>query len=147
MDRHQRQRECAAAAATDELLRMRGSEHTAAREARKHAGGMRMGAGQKRARKVQRGGMQEWRSERMGGRSGWMREGGGAGAQVWKGGGTKHCEGQVAEGGLRGASVQNGPRVVLERTKSWYLSKFRSSDSCGLCLFCGFRGDSNNRTE
>ena len=96
----------------------------------------------------------------MGGRSGWMREGGGAGAQVWKGGGTKHCEGQVAEGGLRGASVQegrlfhrggrggrNGPRVVLERTKSRYLSKFRSSDSCGLCLFCGFRGDSNNRTE
>ena len=46
MGRHQRQRECAAAAATDELLRMRGSEHTAAREARKHAGGMWMGAGQ-----------------------------------------------------------------------------------------------------
>jgi len=41
-----------------------------------------------------------------GGRSGWMREGGGAGAQVWKGGGTKHCEGQVVGGGgLEGAGT------------------------------------------
>ena len=48
--------------------------------------------------------------------------------------------------GRNGPNGPNGPRVVLERTKSRYLSKFRSSDSCGLCLF-GFRGDSNNRTE
>ena len=121
MDRHQRQRECAAAAATDELLRMRDSEHTAAREARKHAGGMRMGAGQKRARKVQRGGMQEWRSERMGGRSGWMREGGGAGAQVWKGGGTKHCEGQVVEGGgLEGAGTRGNENVRRQQPQTNY---------------------------
>ena len=64
--RHQRQRECAAAATTDELLRKRDSQHTAAREARKHAGGMWMGAGQKRARKVQRGGKRELGCQRMG---------------------------------------------------------------------------------
>ena len=81
-----------------------------------------MGAGQKRARKVQRGGMQEWRSERMGGgRSGWMREGGGAGAQVWKGGGTKHCEGQVVEGGgLEGAGTRGNENVRRQQPQTNY---------------------------
>ena len=38
--RHLRQRECVAAAATDQALRVRDSQQTVAREARKHAGGM-----------------------------------------------------------------------------------------------------------
>ena len=49
--RHLRQRECVAAAATDQALRVRDSQQTAAREARKHAGGMWLGAGRKRAGK------------------------------------------------------------------------------------------------
>ena len=50
-DRHLRQLECVAAAATDQALRVRDSQQTAAREARKHAGGMWLGAGPKRASK------------------------------------------------------------------------------------------------
>ena len=54
------------AAATDQALQRRDSQQAAAREARKHAGGMWMGAGQKRARKVQRGGKRELGCQRMG---------------------------------------------------------------------------------
>ena len=49
--RHLRQRECVAAAATDQALRVRDSQQTVAREARKHAGGMWLGAGRKWASK------------------------------------------------------------------------------------------------
>jgi hypothetical protein len=76
--------------------------------------------------------------------------GGGRGAQ-W---GESTARGRWPRAGPEGASVQegrllhrprgrngpNGPRVVLERTKSRYLSKFRSSDSCGLCLFGLIKG-------
>ena len=55
----------------------------------------------------------------MGGRSGWMREGGGAGAQVWKGGCTKHCEGQVVGGGgLEGAGTRGNDNVRRQQPQT-----------------------------
>ena len=55
----------------------------------------------------------------MGGRSGWMREGGGAGAQVWKGGCTKHCEGQVVGGGgLEGAGTRGNENVRRQQPQT-----------------------------
>ena len=79
-----------AAAATDQALRVKDSQQTAAREAQKHASGMWLGAGQRRARNEEAcrcGGVSAWRDVRMdaGGR-----RGGRAQVEV---SGVKHCEG------------------------------------------------------
>ena len=83
----------------DQALRARDSQQTAAKEARKHAGGMWLGAGRKRARNEEAcrcGGVSAWRDVRMD-------DGRGAGVE---GSGVKHCEGQVVRGwGLEGAGT------------------------------------------
>ena len=74
---------CGGSSATDQALRVRNSQQAAAKEAQKHAGGMWLGAGRKRARNEEAcrcGGVSAWRDVRMdaGGRRGGR-------AQVWKG--------------------------------------------------------------
>jgi len=62
----------------DQALRVRDSQQTVAREAQKHASGMWLGAGRKRARNEEayrRGGVSAWGRTCV-----WMREGDGAGA-------------------------------------------------------------------
>ncbi len=81
----------------DQALRVRDSQQTVAREAQKHASGMWLGAGRKRARNEEAcrcGGVSARGEVRMdaGGRRG------GRGAGVERSG-VKHCEGHVVMGG------------------------------------------------
>ena len=76
----------------------------------------RSGQGKYNEEACRSGGVSAWR-----GRSGWMREGGGAGAQVWKGGCTKHCEGQVVGGGgLEGAGTRGNDNVRRQQPQTNY---------------------------
>ena len=82
----------------DQALRVRDSQQTVAREAQKHASGMWLGAGRKRARNEEayrRGGVRAW-GEDMRMDAGGRRCGRGAGVE---GSGVKHCKRQVVGGG------------------------------------------------
>ena len=81
----------------DQALRVRDSQQTVAREAQKHASGMWLGAGRKRARNEEAcrcGDVSAW-GEDMRMDAGGRRGGRGAGVE---GSGVKHCEGQWPRG-------------------------------------------------